>query len=326
MRYFSIFLTAVLACGQATEDRTFRFHSPATDQDFQDLSVAALTMSGLKARTADVALRELSINGTSEQVRVTEWVVTELDRPAPATPAPPSSILTLSAEDQDNTIRVFYPAQISSNQDLMEVMTAIRTITDIRYAGMYTSHRAIVLRGNREQIDLAEWLLDEVNRDSPQQSSYAFPKSGPELARGENQVRVFRFTRAADVQQFNEAQTMIRTITDARRVYPYIGKRAIIIRATEEQIDMTRWILAQVDKELPFAGKATSSDYTMKAGDIVRLFFYSGGMTVPAFNERQTEMRLATGIRRVFPYASGRMIAARGTAAQIAQATVFAAQ
>jgi len=139
-------------------------------------------------------------------------------------------------------------------------------------------------------------------------------------------VRVFRFTRAKDVQQFGEAQTMIRTITDTRRVYPYVSKRAIVLRGTEEQIDMTRWVLAQVDKELPFAAKATSGDYTTTTGDVVRMFYYSGGMPLPAFNETQTAMRLATGIRRVFPYASGRVIAARGTAAEIMQATALASQ
>ena len=325
MRSFLIFLTAALACGQATLDRTFRFQSPATDQDFQDLSVAALTVSGLKARTADVALRELSISGTSEEVRVTEWVIAELDRPAAATPPPPSSVLTFDTREPDNTIRVFYPAQISSDQDLMEVLTALRTITDVRYVGMYTSHRAIVVRGSREQIDLAEWLLAELNRESPQES-YVFPKSGRDFQSGENQVRVFRFARAKDVQQFNEVQTMIRTITDTRRVYPYVSKRAIILRGTEEQVDMTRWILAQADKELPFAAKATSGDYTTTTGDEVRMFYYNDDMTVPAFNQAQTAMRLATGIRRVFPSASGRTIAVRGTAAQVAQATALAAQ
>ena len=325
MRSFLFFLSAVLACGQATQDRTFRFQSPATDQDFQDLSVAALTVSGLKARTVEVALRELSISGTSEEVRVTAWVIAELDRPAAATPPPPSSILTFDTKEPDNTIRVFYPAQISSDQDLMEVLTALRTITDVRYLGVYTSHRAVVVRGSREQIDLAEWLLAEVNRDSPQES-YVFPKSGRDFQSGENLVRVFRFTRAKDLQQFSEAQTMIRTITDTRRVYPYVSKRAIVLRASEEQLDMTRWLLAQVDKELPFADKSTSGDYNMKSGDVVRLFYYSGGMTTQAFNETQTAMRLATGIRRVFPYASGRMIAARGTAAQIVEAAAVAAQ
>jgi hypothetical protein len=325
MRCFMIFLTAGLACGQATQDRTFRFQSPVTDQDFQDLSVAALTMSGLKARTADAVLRELSISGTSEQVRVTAWVITELDRPIAATPPPPSSILTLDTKDPDNTIRVFYPSQLSSNQDFMEVLTAIRTISDIRYAAAYTSHRAVVLRGSREQIDLAEWMLAELNRESPQQS-YVFPKSGPDFQRGENQVRVFRFARAKDTQQFNEAQTMIRTITDTRRVYPNVSKRAIVLRGTEEQIDMTRWILAQVDKALPLTAKATSGDYNMKEGDVLRMFYLDASLTVQAFNEKQTAMRLATGIRRVFPYASGLTIAARGTAAQIAQATALAAQ
>ncbi len=324
MRYFVILFAAGLACGQATQDRTFRFRNAAMDQDFQDLATAAVVASGLKAKSIDAGLRELSMSGPAEQLRVAEWVIAELDRPASPTP-PASSILTLQTTEPDNTVRVFYPSKITSDQDFAEVVTGILTIGDLRYVARYTSHRALVIRANREGIDLVEWLLTEMNLDSPQQT-YVFPKSGPEVQRGENYVRLFRFPRAKDAQQFNEAQTMIRTLTDTRRVYPYISKRVIFLRGTEEQIDMSRWVLAQIDKELPLAQKSNSSDYTTKAGDVMRMFYFSAAMPLQTFQETQTAIRKATEVRRTYPYASVRTLAMRGTAAQIAQAAALAAQ
>lgn len=233
--------------------------------------------------------------------------------------------MTLQTTEADNTVRVFYPSKIGSDQDFAEVATGILTISDLRYAARYTSQRALVIRANREGIDLVEWLLAEMNNDSPQQT-YVFPKTGPEVQRGENYVRLFRFPRAKDAQQFNEAQTMIRTLTDTRRVYPYISKRVIFLRGTEEQIDMSRWVLAQIDKELPLAQKSNSGDYTTKAGDVMRMFYFSAAMPLQTFQETQTAIRKATDVRRTYPYASARTLAMRGTAAQIAQAAALAAQ
>lgn len=312
-------LTGFLAA-QDSEDRAFRFRAATTDQDYQDLSTAVLTISGLKARSMDTATRELSVRGPAEQVRLAEWVVTELDRPAASAPPPPSNPYTLQTKEPENTVRVFYPSEIDSNQAFMEVLTAVRTITDIRYVSPYTSHRAVVMRGSKEQIALAEWLLSEMNRDSPQET-YIFPEGRTD----ENRIRVFRYARG-NVQVFNEVQTMIRTLTDARRVYPYIGKRAIAVRGSEEQIDMARWIVAQVDKELPLALRTSSGDYTMKEGELMRMFYFNGTMTPQAFLDLQTNIRTATGIRRVFPFASARTLAIRGPSAQVAQAAALAAE
>ena len=322
MRYLATFILAgSLAAAQATEDRTFRVHSAATDQDFQDLATAAVVASGLKAKSADATLRELSISGPVEQIRIASWVLAELDRPAPATPPPPSAPLTLQTKEPDNTIRVFYPSKITSDQDFAEVVNAILTSSDIRYVARYASHRAIVLRASPEQLALAEWLLAELNRDSPQQT-YAFPKSGvPEY-----HVRVFRFARAKDAQQFNEAQTMIRTLTETRWLYPNVSRRAVVVRGSEEQIDMTRWILAQVDKELPAAKPANSADYTTKAGEVMRMFYFSGSMPSQTFLQLQTAIRMGTGIRFAYPFASALTLAVRGTPVQIAQAEALAAQ
>jgi hypothetical protein len=324
MRSLSLLALAVVFAGhvfaQATVDRTYRFRSVATEQDYQDLSTAALTMSGLKARSTDVSTSELSIRGTGDQIGVADWVVSELDRPLASTPPLPSNFFDVYTKEPENAIRVFYPAQISTNQSFNEVLTAVRTITDVRYVAAYTSHRAFVLRGSREQLELADWLLSEMNKDSPK-DTYVFPSGRPE----ERHVRVFRYARG-DVQQFNEVQTMIRTLTDTRRVYPYIAKRAIALRGSEEQLDMALWILEQVDKELPLAAATTSSDYSMKEGELMRMFYFKGSMSSQAFLDFQTGVRRSTGIRRVYPFASARTLAVRGTAAEISQIAALASQ
>jgi len=325
MRSLPLFLLVVaLASAQPTEERKLRLQTPVTDQDFQDVSVAALTISDLKAQGGDVAARELAISGPGERVRLAEWVFAQLDRPASSSPLPASNLYTVPNEPE-SAVRVFYSSPTATEQDFRELTTALRTITDIRRVGIYTAQRAIVVRGTRDQLDLAEWLLAEMNRDAPQQA-YVYPKTGDARYDEDNQIRVFRYLRAPDVQQFNEVQTMIRTLTDTRRVYPYISKRAIVLRGTEEQLDMAQWILAQLDKPLPLAQKASSSDYAMKSGEVMKLYYFDGAMNAQTFNETQTAIRTATGIRRVYPFTPARTLGARGTAAQMAQLATLATQ
>ncbi len=331
MRRFSMLALAAAAASvvagsisfasSAREVKTFRLSPEVTAQDFQDIATAALMMSDLvTARSSDAARREFTLSGTADQIEAAEWVITELDRPASATPLPPSAFYTLKTKQPanrpaENTMRVFYPGQISSAQDLMEVSTAIRTISDIRRVSMYTSHRAIVVTGTREEVEFVEWISAELNRDVPGEA-HLFPK---EDSRKENSVRIVRFSRAKDLQSFNETQTMIRTLTDMRRVYPHVSRRTILMRGTEEQVDLAKWLVTQVDKELPAAQGSVSAEYATKDGQVVKMFYFNGGTALQTFNETQTSIRTNVGIRQVYPHASYRTLAARGTPAQIAQ-------
>ena len=320
MRSLSLIAIAVASVlsAQTTETKTFRLRSDVTAQDFQEVATAALMISDLvTAKSSDAAQREFTANGTPEQLRTVEWVLDQLDRPAGASPASAPLVLETPQRGNENTIRVFFPSQISSAQDLGEVSTAVRTITDIRRVAIYVSHRAIVVRGTPEQLKLVEWLLAELNRESPQEV-YDYPED-----QKDNRIRVLRFARARDAQEFNQAQTMIRTLTDTRRVYPYVAKRAIAMRGTEEQLELAKWVLSQVDKDLPLVVTAASSEYATKAGDIVKMFYFGGTMSKQAFVEVTTNVRTVTGIRQAYSLDAARTFAVRGAAAQVVQASTL---
>ena len=305
---------ASILSAQTTEDRTFLVRNAATEQEFNELALAALTVSTAKVKSNDFATRQLAVTGTVPQLQAAEWVLGELDRPASAAP-PVSKRLSLEAKAPGDELGVFYLDPAASTQSVNELLTAVRTLSDIRYVGPYASKHAVALRGTPEQLDFAQWLLSPT-RETP---TYTFPREAdPRENPPENYVRVFG-ARAKDVQSFNEVQTLIRTITDTRRVYPNIGSRTIFLRGSEEQADLSLWLTAQLDKDLPLASKSSSPSYTMRNGDIVRVFHYNAAMTQADYKTQTTALRTATGIRRFYPYESARTIAARGTPAQMTQ-------
>lgn len=55
-------------------------------------------------------------------------------------------------------------------------------------------------------------------------------------------------TNAASAQEFNEIQTAVRTITDIRRVYPYVAQKAIVVRGDLDAVNLAEKLVRDLDK------------------------------------------------------------------------------
>jgi general secretion pathway protein D len=55
-------------------------------------------------------------------------------------------------------------------------------------------------------------------------------------------------TNAASAQEFNEIQTAVRTITDIRRVYPYVAQKAIVVRGDVDAVNLAEKLVRDLDK------------------------------------------------------------------------------
>ena len=312
-RLFLALAAASLLSAQTAQ--TFVIRNAATEQEFNDLANAVLAVSSAKVTARNLETRELGVSGTAPQMRTAEWVLDELDRPASVTP-PVAKRLTLETTEPENAVAIFYVDRATTPQGFNELQTALRTLTDVRYVGPSVVKRAIALRGSADQLDFAAWLLTQPDG---QATAYTYPRVPDRREYPDNIARVFRYPRAIGVQGFNDFQTMVRTISDARRVYPYAEQRVLFLRDSSEAGDIALWLAAQLDRDLPSATKAMSPVYTMTNGDLIRLFHFDAAMTQQAFRDRATTLRTATGIRRVYPYESARTLAVRGTAAQLTQ-------
>jgi general secretion pathway protein D len=61
-------------------------------------------------------------------------------------------------------------------------------------------------------------------------------------------MKVFYLTNATSVQEIQEIATAIRTVADIRRVFPINAQKALIIRATTDQMALTEKMLHDLDK------------------------------------------------------------------------------
>lgn len=69
---------------------------------------------------------------------------------------------------EEYVTRIFYLQNAYNNQELTEIMTAMRTVTDVRKVFPVNSQYAIVVRGTADQVALAEKILLDLDKPKPE--------------------------------------------------------------------------------------------------------------------------------------------------------------
>jgi hypothetical protein len=210
--------------------------------------------------------------------------------------------------------RTFYLTHTATVQQFQAVATTIRTITDIREISTDNDQKSVTVHATAPQIAMAEWLFNEL--DSPI-AQPALPHEYRPPGAEDDVVRVFYVITAPTVQDFQEAATLVRTITDTRRVFTYNARNALVMRGTGAQMSLAEWLVKEIVPEPP----STTHQYEMAGNDdVVRVLRLPHTATVPDFQKAATAIRQATQIKRIFTYNTPRAMALRGTADQIAMA------
>ena len=71
-------------------------------------------------------------------------------------------------EIQQNVIKTFYLSNVSTPQELQDMVNAMRQILEIARVQQLPTHNAIVVRGTPDQIALAEKLVDDLDKSKPE--------------------------------------------------------------------------------------------------------------------------------------------------------------
>jgi hypothetical protein len=220
------------------------------------------------------------------------------------------------SQDRDRT---FFLTHTATTQQFQEVATVIRTIADIQQISADNDQKSVTVHASVGQIAMAEWLFNELDTPAAQTAvspEYRVPGSGDDV------VRLFYIATAPSVQEFQEIATLVRTITNIRRVFTYNAPQALVVRGTAVQIGLAEWLV----KELEPKASPAVAEYQVVPGDqphdenLVAVVYLTRTATVQDFQKAATEIRSATNITRMFTYNHGRALAMRGTPDQVALA------
>jgi len=72
--------------------------------------------------------------------------------------------ITKRRDYEDNVVKVFYLQNITSVQELNEIATSVRSVTEIRRLYTYNGQNAVIARGTVDQVALVEKLLTDLDK------------------------------------------------------------------------------------------------------------------------------------------------------------------
>ncbi len=206
-----------------------------------------------------------------------------------------------------------------TDQAFMEMANGIRTVMEIQGLSAAAAQRTITLHATPEQVDGAEWLLQQL--DLPAGSSgndgaqFKMDELGPQKQPIEGVVRVFHFKNPATVQDFVEIANAIRTVTETRRLFTYNATMAMMIRDTPDKAAAIEWLVGQLDKPSDQPKDGDGGGYTGltdSRGDTpTRVFYVKTAKNPQEFVSVANAVRSTAQIRRLFTVNAQRAIILR---------------
>jgi hypothetical protein len=140
-------------------------HFTATNsaEDFQEIAGVMHYITDIPHPGVDAKEKSLSLQGTPGQVALAEWLFINLDKPTNVSPDAAKHEYRAS-DSADDVVRLFYLTNPEVPKGMQEIVTAVRSLANIRQVSTYDDLRAVVVRGTSEQINLAEFLFAQMDK------------------------------------------------------------------------------------------------------------------------------------------------------------------
>ena len=306
-----VFLSTALAASVAAAQTTRLFHLIQNETADQMFQIATLIRStgGIQQIWADDLQRTVSVTGTSAELDMAAWYVKQLDR---ATPPPSPQDYPVG---NDDTVRMFFLAHVSTSQQLQEIVTNLRAIIDIKRLFIYDTLHAVAMRGTGSQNAMATWLVNQLDQPigvpSPAPNGYALS--------GDDVTQVFNLSNPRVPMETQEMVTLIRSVADIQRIFTYNARKTIVVRTSPDRMALTAWLVKQLDR--PASTPSVTVQYTLPSGpDNIVGVFYLPNPSRERLNKAATQVRTTARVQRLFTYGTLGALAVRGTVGQVATA------
>jgi len=318
MRFLIMAFAVSVAFGQT--NRIFQLTQDENKQELEEIATVLRATGDIQQVSIDDINRTVTVDGTAGQIAMADWLVRQMDLPANG---PLSGVHEYRpAAGSDDVVRVFYLTHASTVQELQQIVTTVRSVADIPRVFIYNALNAVAVRGTGQQVSLAAWLVDQLN----QPANVAAPAPHEYKLPGDDVARVFELTYPQTRQQLQEIVTLIRSIGDIQRLFLCNERRAVALRGTVEQVALAAWLVSELDK--PVDSQARTQDYSQpheyrlpnSPDNLVRVFYLDSSQSAQDRQKLATQVRVTSGIMRLFVYNALGALAARGTDTQVATA------
>ena len=233
-------------------------------------------------------------------------------------------------------------ANTPTAQTVKQMTTILRTVADVPEVSFDEAHSSFTLRGQANQLGLAEWLLRAMDKPAGWQSStqeaadpssreYHSQKGGYPIEDRSPVARIYYLTNTTSKLGMQEILTVARAVGEIQQMAECDSPRLIVFRGTATIVDLGEWITRKLD--VPAGGGAFAlqnqnpganllklpgtSDGTE---DIVRVLYLDPAMSQKGIGDLSRKIRATLAIRTIFWKTSPPAIVVRGSSALLAQA------
>ena len=162
-------------------NRLLHFTSTSSAQNFQEIATVIHAITDIPQADVDATEKSLSLQGTSGQIALAEWLFTNLDKPTNVRSRNGAKHEYRVSDSADDVVRLFYLTNPDVPRGVQEIATAVRSLANIRQMFTYNDLRAVVIRGTSEQARVAEFLFAEMDKpavvQAPEKPKSASPNS-----------------------------------------------------------------------------------------------------------------------------------------------------
>lgn len=226
--------SAPLALGQTGIERTLHFAHLTDPQSLMEAATVIRSTGLILHAKMDAPSKTLAPRGDAEQIALAEWLLSRLDQPSTAKHPPIQKYVVKGSAKGE--VRVLFPRGALTVQGLQELITVVRSVTEIQQAFTFNPLKAAVLRGTADQVAMAEWVYNQLDG---QPSGLEYRQVGS----ADDVVRVFFLAPSKALAELQQNAAVIRKTAMIRRMFLYNPGPALTARGTPDQIAVAEQML-----------------------------------------------------------------------------------
>jgi hypothetical protein len=203
-------------------------------QETQELLTVLRTVADVQYIYPFTSNHALVMRGKDWEMSFAEWIIEQLDQPIQAKPDPATREFTVGGPDyrgMGHGARINFLANMTSPLQAQELLTVVRTVSDIQKVFSYSARHALVLRAGDTDLKRAEWIIQQLDAPATQPAgnrTFTVPS-------GDDVTRVFPLHDATR-QWIQSAVTSLRSEYKIMKLFPTMAPANIVVRGTSEQI------------------------------------------------------------------------------------------
>jgi len=217
-----------------------------TPQGAQEIVTALRIVADIQKIFNVTAPAVIALRGNASQIGLAEFLFRELDQePVEARPTP--LVHEFKTTGRDDSVVVYGLTRPETARDMQEIITTLRTILRIQRIFQVTGPKLLAVRGDADQVRMAEWLIPELDRET----SNASPNETRVPGAADEVGSVFYLAHLTSAADMNRLIGQLRAMTRFPLAFARTVPAALVLRGTADQMAMAGRLIELSDRATP---------------------------------------------------------------------------